>query len=242
MTLDDLLRQAAAPPYALTFDHARHGHFGTFTHFRIEANRIFITASDGCADRQARAHPGDLVTSPATGRKVRSTLERLDFDSEESEKWRLSLGKFIGTIMFGKRNTAGQYDWLLANFPDHYTLWVRKTQHPPIYNREKKPRQDIYLHGAPVSVTNSFRSPEEFARHAMWLMDGQPRDEEGHTRCVCKYCKRDGKHRLGDQKIVTGELSSLRKAILRGQPRRSESGGDKAEMGSRSDPVEREGK
>ena len=60
-----------------------------------------------------------------------------------------------------------------------------------------------------------FRTPQEFARHAMWLMDGMPQDAAGNTLCLCKYCdrrddpKKPGKTRPGPQTPITKDIYIL---------------------------------
>ena len=60
-----------------------------------------------------------------------------------------------------------------------------------------------------------FRTPQEFARHAMWLMDGQPHGSEGRTLCLCKFCdrvdniRRPGRSLPGPQRPITKDLYVL---------------------------------
>lgn len=60
-----------------------------------------------------------------------------------------------------------------------------------------------------------FRTPQEFARHAMWLMDGQPHDSAGRTLCLCKFCdrvdniRRPGRSLPGPQRPITKDLYVL---------------------------------
>jgi hypothetical protein len=73
-------------------------------------------------------------------------------------------------------------------FPENYTLWIHKSG---VVTDRGNPRHDAYLYGAPHlgrrtarSQTSAtiFRSPMEFAPHAIWLMRGST------GQCDCKYC------------------------------------------------------
>ncbi|KIM21187.1 hypothetical protein M408DRAFT_333612 [Serendipita vermifera MAFF 305830] len=66
--------------------------------------------------------------------------------------------------------------YYLAEFPENYVFYVRKTTKS---GTSKKERIDRYLIGG----GHTFRSPNEFAFHAAWLMAGA---EPG--RCSCVYC------------------------------------------------------
>lgn len=85
----------------------------------------------------------------------------------------------------------------LANFPGGYVLHTMprlvlldgKVQ--PSYTR---------LIGSESARCHMFRSPEEFAPHAHWLIMGCPVDELGRSQCECRYCSK------GPQKPITTRL------------------------------------
>ncbi|KAI0030136.1 hypothetical protein K488DRAFT_72411 [Vararia minispora EC-137] len=200
-----------APPYRLFFNPRTNGYEGEFEHFRVKSNHIFITLSDGQPERRARAHPDDVYVDPRTHIARESRLYPVPREDKGSQTWRLTIGSYIGTIMFGHENTRGQSRWFLHDFPEHYELFGREKE--PV--KDGKPyRKDRYLHGCPSTVATAFRSPNEFTRHAMWLMDGMPRDEYGHSRCLCIYCNRTPSGDFAPQKPVTDELRRVRREIL----------------------------
>ncbi|KIK70462.1 hypothetical protein GYMLUDRAFT_253842 [Collybiopsis luxurians FD-317 M1] len=62
----------------------------------------------------------------------------------------------------------------LQSFPEGYRLVMKV--------REKKKHADYYLKGTPF--TSSFRSPNEFLPHALWLLRDSTLD---HSLCQCQY-------------------------------------------------------
>jgi len=106
---------------------------------------------------------------------------------ETYQLWMAKIGPCLADWVLGK-NPEASPPWRLIAFPDGYTLWLHKTG---TRDDPGNPRTDAYLHGAPHlgPLTNRsqmsptiFRSPMEFAEHAIWLMKGCV------GQCLCKYC------------------------------------------------------
>jgi len=69
---------------------------------------------------------------------------------------------------------------ILGEFPEHYKLYTH-------YKGDRhNARTDHYLYGS--KYVKCFRSPAEFAYHAIWLMLGSPLKVNGNPACRCTYC------------------------------------------------------
>ncbi|KZV60932.1 hypothetical protein PENSPDRAFT_759743 [Peniophora sp. CONT] len=87
-----------------------------------------------------------------------------DSDTNHQE-WLQKIGVHIAKVMFNKlpEDDANQ-PFTLGEFPDGMLLYRRDKTHS---DRAGHRRSDVYLR----TSCATFRSPAEFARHAMWLMD-----------------------------------------------------------------------
>ncbi|KAI0309975.1 hypothetical protein OF83DRAFT_1179026, partial [Amylostereum chailletii] len=158
-------------------------------------------------DRNAitlRTSDGDAACVPA--RSLRTRQEDADGDfayyfpadpkSEWYEKWLHEVGGLLAVHVLRKDPSAGHGPaWTLSDFPAGYTLWFDKAGNA---RDEANARFDAYLFGAPGLRKRKlfkFRSPQEFAPHAIWLMNGR------RTACWCRYCAHSS-----DQGAITSRL------------------------------------
>ncbi|VDC00500.1 unnamed protein product [Peniophora sp. CBMAI 1063] len=178
-----------APPYELSKDRS-----GNYTlkcpAFHVDGNVITILETDADPDNcipdgNILPQGDDIVTSQMIPFAARDMTR---------EDWLEQVGMLIAAVMFGIRKDEGGKDFTLANFPDRYVfyLWEKTWD-----SGSKRPRTDVYLR---ASEELRFASPLEFARHAMWLMDGMP-VRRGRPVCICKYCAP-----RSSQEVISAEL------------------------------------
>ena len=166
------------------------------THARVE-RRILVT----------RLHPNATdendvpVYPPLTsrfhsesfdGRPAWLKSERRQLASENTQiRWRKKLGQFVTKDVIvpkwesqGKTwPKAGITQGRLESFPDGYVLYSVKRV-------KDSGRCDHYLWCEKRKV--EYRSPEEFAPHLAWIMQGRVRDADGKPTCRCWDCNQSG--------------------------------------------------
>ncbi|KZV71038.1 hypothetical protein PENSPDRAFT_684908 [Peniophora sp. CONT] len=163
---------------------------GPNLHFRVDHSVIHILTSD--------ANPGNNIPQPHTRARPK--------DDKSREMWLRKLGEYIAAVMFGKLKNESEKPFVLADFPDDIAFYLLEK------TRSDKPgerRTDVYLRSQAGLV---FATPHEFARHSMWLIDGQPESAQ-RTACLCKYCDcvvdDEGKATSAPQRPITQDLRAL---------------------------------
>ncbi|KAK4172147.1 hypothetical protein QBC36DRAFT_223327 [Triangularia setosa] len=97
-----------------------------------------------------------------------------DSDVTQLERWEVIIGGHLAMQLAPKEDKR---QFKLAEFPKGYELRVaiRKDQ-----------ARDYYLYGHPASAKSIYRTPGEFASHALWLASGS----KDNSQCPCDLCAR----------------------------------------------------
>ncbi|KAK0745067.1 hypothetical protein B0T21DRAFT_408121 [Apiosordaria backusii] len=97
-----------------------------------------------------------------------------DSDVTQLERWEVIIGGHLAMQLAPKEDKR---QFKLAEFPKGYELRVaiRKDQ-----------ARDYYLYGHPASAKSIYRTPGEFASHALWLASGST----DNSQCPCDLCAR----------------------------------------------------
>ncbi|KZV71037.1 hypothetical protein PENSPDRAFT_650939 [Peniophora sp. CONT] len=177
-------------------------------HFSVFDSVITIATTDARAGHN---------NAPLDHNKVTRGYETIDSKvvpfpegDRSRQKWLREIGKYVAAVMFNKVENDLDLPFVLYDFPRDMEFYMLEKTSPDKPN--EKPRTDIYLRSYSGRV---FRSPLEFARHAMWLMEGAPHDKErGLTACLCKYCHRvvnttTGRSRVAPQEPISRDLRML---------------------------------
>ncbi|KAK0672722.1 hypothetical protein QBC41DRAFT_243008 [Cercophora samala] len=95
-----------------------------------------------------------------------------DSDVTQLERWEVIIGGHLAMQLAPKEDKR---QFKLSEFPRGYELRVaiRKDQ-----------ARDYYLYGHPASAKSIYRTPGEFAHHALWLASGS----QDNTQCPCDLC------------------------------------------------------
>ncbi|KDQ53469.1 hypothetical protein JAAARDRAFT_197286 [Jaapia argillacea MUCL 33604] len=139
---------------------------------------IVIHQSDG----DDRLWPGQDRQTKVVGEDL--SVNFYDHPDEKNEKlWRKMIGNYLARKVLKQDGyEVDTRNCYLRSFPDGYKLFRHKKGH------KDAARRDSYLFG----FRRIFRSPEEFARHAKWLMEGGASRSGPHSSCNCIYCNREG--------------------------------------------------
>jgi hypothetical protein len=124
--------------------------------------------------------------------------------------WRGKLGSFIARYILELKGATTE-KLLIDEFPANYRLYTH------FKGPAHTPRSDQYLYGVSGKI---FRSPAEFALHAIWLWDGQPKDDP----CQCPYC---GHHDSALQKRIREKYFHM---VGTKQSKRGRQGGEENRM------------
>ncbi|VDC00503.1 unnamed protein product [Peniophora sp. CBMAI 1063] len=166
-----------APPYELHEDSpGLYSLHDPNLNFRVDKNVITILTSN--------ASPGNKLPSPRSSKighmhRRHSRVVPFPEGDESRSNWLGVLGQLIAAVMFGKTKSSGlAVPFELSDFPKHMKFYLlEKTQ----TDLPRQRRVSVYLR---ESRGTTFESPFEFARHAMWLMDGKP-ERDGLHACLC---------------------------------------------------------
>ncbi|KAK4204889.1 hypothetical protein QBC40DRAFT_336519 [Triangularia verruculosa] len=96
-----------------------------------------------------------------------------DSDVTQLERWEVIIGGHLAMQLAPK----DKRQFKLAKFPKGYELRVAI---------RKDGARDYYLYGHPASAKSIYRTPGEFASHALWLAS----DSTDNTQCPCDLCAR----------------------------------------------------
>lgn len=151
-----------------------------------------VVSMDGTVDYLRLVDSGDPIMK-LWKRKVATAIVELGSFLDHRE---CSIDR-ISYVLFSLGSGKGQ-QFILSDFPEGYRLYIH------CKGEKDDPRKDHYLYGEYHRVRfNSscfcrfsllsgsdrvFRSPNEFALHALWLADGARHDDDGLRECMCKYC------------------------------------------------------
>ncbi|KZV62411.1 hypothetical protein PENSPDRAFT_658121 [Peniophora sp. CONT] len=174
-------------------------------HFHVRESTIYIDASDASPDE-----PQNRTTATKGFGTIHSQVIPVPEHDKTRQEWLSKIGELIAAVMFAKSpKNRHNRPFKLARFPDNMIFYRRAKTNSTKPETRQKPRSDVYLQNTSSSV---YRTPQEFARHAMWLMDGKPHDAAGRTMCLCKFCdrrdnlRRPGKTLPGHQRPITKDL------------------------------------
>ncbi|KAH8916579.1 hypothetical protein BT69DRAFT_761505 [Atractiella rhizophila] len=115
---------------------------------------------------------------PATVGITRYDLVRED--DQKNESWRAKLGRVVGPAL----GLEGDF-WVLSSLPTGYGLYLASRPD------SSAKRNDTYLVGHPSG--HKYRSPNEFAPHAIWLARG-----DQSVACGCGGCRGKGRVRKSE--------------------------------------------
>ncbi|KZT56885.1 hypothetical protein CALCODRAFT_555701 [Calocera cornea HHB12733] len=109
---------------------------------------------------------------------VLNYMELVPHDDKRNKDWRDKVGNFLMTLL--PIDPARHVSYRIAEFPQHYALYSK-----PRMSGITEQRDDLYLYGS--RYVNNFRSPAEFAFHALWLMMDPTLNV---SNCECQWCTR----------------------------------------------------
>ncbi|PVF98104.1 hypothetical protein CPB86DRAFT_387939 [Serendipita vermifera] len=143
--------------------------------------RIIKTDSDG------NQHI-PLQTVEKNGKVYWTELPGEDVCDKSVDLWKRKVGtELVTKFLQVNPGDKSKRDFWLEDFPPGYKFYTRRVK-----TREGRfEREDSYLLANKGLV---FRSPNEFLRHAAWLMRGA---QPGH--CLCKYCHPASQTKINDQ-------------------------------------------
>lgn len=183
------------------------------------ATTYLVVLNDNTTDGVPDNHPESMPPEPNGQGEVNY------YDTADRHKirhWKRKLGWFVVEHVLqpdfhrGTGQTLPEPDYaMLYDFPKNYKLYVHRKGH------RHDPREDAYLYGS--RYVHVFRSPEEFAPHLKWLMDGSPLKPSGDPNCKCKYCDPTRK-----QREISAELHHKKK-----NPDNDRKGGGKPKDGGK---------
>lgn len=170
-------------------------------------------------------------------------------NDDTKQKWLVEIGEYVAAVMFGKQSASDieslsstrliqllgheqstREPFALTDFPDSMLFYLLESVNS---NRPNRKDTNVYLRGTLRAIQHlyvltafslvdsgvTFRTPLEFARHAMWLMDGAPPGEDGmRTVCLCKYCATERLPGNRRARGVSQEPISSALRILAGRP------------------------
>ncbi|VBB84080.1 Putative protein of unknown function [Podospora comata] len=97
-----------------------------------------------------------------------------DQDVTQLERWQVIIGGHLGMQLAPKDDKR---QFILSAFPKGYELRVAI---------RKDGARDYYLYGHPAGAKSLYRTPGEFASHALWLAS----DSRDPSQCPCDLCAR----------------------------------------------------
>ncbi|TFY50380.1 hypothetical protein EVG20_g11553 [Dentipellis fragilis] len=196
----------APPPVLKPAETTRGGYDGATRYYTIHENVITILKSDANPTCMPN---GDLEMQVAADGTV-NYFEKVKMGDGTMKDWLKKLGAVLANEVAKKPPTrAGGPTWTLSEFPQDYVLWMHYK------GKVGNPRKDPYLYGS--SIVNQFRSPKEFAPHAIWLMEGGKRNSHGRPLCKCQYCS--GRSQMGISNQLQKNMG--KKVTVHARPRRS---------------------
>ncbi len=116
-----------------------------------------------------------------------------DQDVTQLERWEVIIGGHLQN-QAGPRDDKRQYK--LAGFPRGYEL---RSVH------RNNDSRDYYLYGHPTSSKATYRTPGEFALHALWLIS----DSTDVSQCPCDLCSKYKPVRAVNQPPAAAAATSL---------------------------------
>lgn len=180
--------------------------------FEVKSTYIRLLASDSSARPSI---PETRVTKDGLVSKV-----ALDGDPEcdrRKRKWKQKIGRCLGEQYLALEITGSRSEddsgwpltrfadpftatrqYQLVDFPDNYVFYVKQ--------RAKNPKSwDAHLRGG----GHDWPSPQQFVRHAAWIMAGMPPE-----KCACNQCNRNVPQRYLNE-LLKRRKDKLRRKILK---------------------------
>ncbi|KAI0047346.1 hypothetical protein FA95DRAFT_1572571 [Auriscalpium vulgare] len=145
-------------------------------YYRVEGSLITLKLSDGARERV----PDEKMRVRRERKGEVNYYYPVQLEDPTHAHWLESLGEMLAKHVLGRPQVVNGPKWRLAAFPRFYGLWRQKKG---VVDDGNEPRTDPYLYGS--RTVNKFRTPLEFAEHAIWLMRGMP---ESGDACRCRYC------------------------------------------------------
>ena len=152
--------------------------------FRIEDHIAVTTPRDDATDVDGPDHPE--ITDPTAYEEISISGYYREPSQRTILNWKKKLGEYMVKDIIAPEMERRGWEWpkervvqgRLRSFPKHYKLLTH------ISTNDGRLRQDHYL----FCAKGRFQSPAEFGPHLAWLLQGQPRDKKGKTKCACCYC------------------------------------------------------